>query len=100
MSTENITFDNDTNYKFKSRAVFGQAEVPGMTRFLLRKGIVKSEKMATNVLAACTILFLMAAAWVMAVFVFDIQIGSSASDQLKEKRDHLRELSKQKNKNQ
>ena len=46
MSTENdLTFD-ESKYKIKSKVILGQAEVPGITKFLLRKGIVKSERQA------------------------------------------------------
>ena len=56
MSTENnITFEND-NFKYKSRVIFGQSEVPKMARFLIGKGIVKNEKQAQGVLFGITLL--------------------------------------------
>ncbi len=50
MSTENnITFESD-KFKYKSRVILGQTQVPGMTKFLLGKGIVKNEKQAMSIL--------------------------------------------------
>ncbi len=58
MSTENnITFESD-KFKYKSRVILGQTQVPGMTKFLLGKGIVKNEKQAMSILSITTVLFL------------------------------------------
>ncbi len=58
MSTENnITFESD-KFKYKSRVILGQTQVPGMTKFLLGKGIVKNEKKAMIILSITTVLFL------------------------------------------
>ncbi len=58
MSTENnITFESD-KFKYKSRVILGQTQVPGMTKFLLGKGIVKNEKQAMRILSITTVLFL------------------------------------------
>ncbi len=56
MSTENnLTFEGD-QFKYKSRVILGQSEVPKMTRFLMSKGIVKNEKQATTVLFLITLI--------------------------------------------
>ena len=54
MSTENnFTFD-ENKYQIKSRVILGQSKVPGMTKFLIQKGIVKTEKTAhTLMLVGC-----------------------------------------------
>ena len=58
MSTENnITFESD-KFKYKSRVILGQTQIPGMTKFLLGKGIVKNEKQAMRILSITTVLFL------------------------------------------
>ena len=60
MSTENnLTFEGD-QFKYKSRVIFGQAEVPKMTRFLIGKGLVKNEKQATTIMFTVTILLFIA----------------------------------------
>ena len=51
-----ITFNDNNNFKYKSRVILGQAEVPKMTRFLMSKGIVKDEKQATGILFLITLL--------------------------------------------
>ncbi|MBC7982068.1 hypothetical protein H7X65_03250 [Candidatus Parcubacteria bacterium] len=78
MSTENITFENDNNFKYKSRVVFGQAEVPGMVRFLMRKGIVKNEKTAQTFMVGAIIAFFVSSLIVFAIFVFDVRLPGSA----------------------
>ena len=57
MSTE-ITFNDNNNFKYKSRTVLGTAQVPGMTKFLISKGIVKSEGQATNLIMILIIIFM------------------------------------------
>lgn len=74
--SNDIIFD-ENKYKIKSRSLLGQAEVPGMTKFLMRKGIVKNEKSANALLFAIITLSLLASAFVLMVFVFDMQIGNS-----------------------
>jgi hypothetical protein len=44
-----ISFD-ENKYKIKSHVVLGQPESPKMVRYLISKGIVKSEKQALNIL--------------------------------------------------
>ena len=51
-----ITFNDNNNFKYKSRVILGQAEVPKMTKFLMSKGIVKNEKQATGILFLITLL--------------------------------------------
>lgn len=70
--TNDITFD-ENKYQIKSRTILGQAEVPGMTRFLLRKGIVKNEKAAQMTLLWSAIIFLGVSLIIFSVFIFDIR---------------------------
>ena len=89
--TNDITFD-ENKYKIKSRTILGQAEVPGMTRFLLRKGIVKGEKGAHVFLLGIASLFFAVAIYVFAVFVFDVEIGGAkgpTQEELQANRDRM-----------
>jgi hypothetical protein len=82
MSNENnLTFENDT-FKYKSRVILGQAEVPKMTKFLMSKGIAKSEKTANILLLSITTLSLLLSIYVFAVFVFDVQLFNTTPEQL------------------
>lgn len=53
---ENISFD-DNNFKFKSRSIFGSSEIPGMTKFLVGKGLVKNETQAMYFMIILIIIF-------------------------------------------
>ena len=84
MSTENdLTFD-ENKYKIKSRVILGQAEVPGMAKFLLRKGMVKSEGAANSILVGLIIISLSIAAYVFAIFVFDVKLFDNTPVQTQE----------------
>lgn len=72
-----ITFNDNNNFKYKSRVILGQSEVPKMTKFLIGKGIVKNEKSAQNLLLWVTVSFLLASVYVFAIYVFDVQIGQT-----------------------
>lgn len=74
MSTD-ISFD-ENKYKIKSRTILGESQVPGMTKFLLDKGIVKSEKTAHTFLTTISLLFFISAIYVFSVFVFDFNTGN------------------------
>lgn len=76
MSTE-ISFD-ENQYKIKSRSILGASQVPAMTKFLLNKHIVKTEKSAHALLLGLTGIFFLAAVYVFAVFVFEVEIGDEA----------------------
>lgn len=80
MSTE-ISFD-ENQYKIKSRSILGASQVPAMTKFLLNKHIVKTEKSAHALLLGLTGVFFLAAVYFFAVFVFEVNLGGS-NDSLK-----------------
>jgi hypothetical protein len=74
MSNENnLTFENNV-FRYKSRIILGESRVPGITKFLLGKGIVKTEKTANTLLLFVTAISLMAAIYVFTVFVLDVQL--------------------------
>lgn len=74
MSIENnISFDTD-NTRFKSRTILGSPQTPGMTKFLINKGLVKDEKQANSLMIIITILFLLAAVYVFAKYVFEVNL--------------------------
>ena len=52
-----ITFD-DSKFKIRSRRFLGEPEVPTMIKFLVVKGIVKTEKQAVIVLLSTIIVLL------------------------------------------
>ena len=55
---EEISFDNNNNnFNYKSRVILGQPETPKMVKFLIGKGIVKSEKQAGYLMICMTMLF-------------------------------------------
>ncbi len=77
MSTE-ISFD-ENQYKIRSRTILGTSQVPAMTKFLLNKHIVKSEKSAHALLLGLTGIFFLAAVYVFVVFVFEVELGGGDS---------------------
>ncbi len=84
MSTENnITFESD-KFKYKSRVILGQTQVPGMTKFLLGMGIVKNEKQANTLLLSLALISLLLSIYVFAIFVFDVQLFNSTPVQTPE----------------
>lgn len=56
MQTNNLTFESD-KFKYKSRTILSTPQVPGMTKFLMNKGIVKNERQAIILMFAITIIF-------------------------------------------
>jgi len=73
MSIENnISFDDNLN--FKSRSILGSPQTPGMTKFLINKGLVKNEKQANSLMIIITILFLLVAVYVFAKYVFEVDV--------------------------
>jgi len=57
-----IEFEEDKSLEnhFRSRIILSEAKAPKMVRFLLKAGIVKSEKTAGNLLVALMIFFILA----------------------------------------
>ena len=60
MDDNNIEFDTDRQNMgggtdYTSRSVFGQQTVPGMASWLMKKGIIKNEAQAKNILVAIVI---------------------------------------------
>jgi len=70
---ENIRFDNDSS-AFKSRTILGASQTPGMTKFLMKRGIVKNEKQATVFMISISTLFFLLSLYVFIVYVFDIRL--------------------------
>lgn len=96
LTQNNISFD-ENKYQIKSRAILGQYEVPGMTKFLLKKGIIKTKKTAHTFLITFTILFLITSIYVFAAFVFDIKLKTSttSTEQIKLREERLQNVKKQ-----
>ena len=69
----NISFDTD-NSKYKSRSVLGSPQVPGITKFLLNKKLVKNEKQANMFMIVIAILSILLSTYVFAVHVFEIRL--------------------------
>jgi hypothetical protein len=66
----NIEFENDQfQSQFKSRAVFGQPQTPGMAAWLVRKGIIKDEASASKILNGVVIFNFVLAAFLIYYFV-------------------------------
>jgi len=69
MNTENISFD-DNKFKYQSRNVAGQSDVPAITRMLMRHGIVKTEQQGTMFMIGIIVLTLAATGFVMRTTLF------------------------------
>ena len=54
-----MQFD-ESQFKIRSRRLLGEPEIPGMIRFMVTKGIVKTEKQAVGVMLACVGLLIVA----------------------------------------
>jgi hypothetical protein len=63
---------------FGSRRVFGEPELPGAVRFLMRVGIVKGIKTGYYMMLFLTVLFFAAAALIVYVYVFGGSIVPSS----------------------
>ena len=101
MSTENnISFEND-NFKYKSRVILGQAEVPKMTRFLIGKGVVKNEQSANVVLTTVTVISLLLSVLIFIVFVFDVNLSQKPeiNQEAPVSKDRVEKLRQQRNSN-
>ena len=77
--TSDISFE-DNSFKFKSRTILSESTVPGLTRFLLKKGIVKNEKQANIFMIFMSIVFFCLAVYVFAFYVFDVRISNNIND--------------------
>ena len=62
-----IQFDTD-QVQYRSRTVLGQAQVPGMAAWLVKKGVIKDEAQAGKVLVALAIFNLVVAALIFYYF--------------------------------
>ena len=92
-TNNNISFDD--NLKFKSRTIFGQSQTPGMTRFLMKKGIVKNEKQATIFMFTTSIIFFLLSIYVFIVYVFDIQLFNKTTvtpEQIQANRERMEQI--------
>lgn len=58
-SSGQLTFD-ESKFKLRSRRLLGQPEVPTMIRFLVSKGLVKTENQAVAVTLGVCILLIVA----------------------------------------
>ncbi len=54
----NIQFD-ESQFKLRSRRLLGEPEVPAMIKFLVTRGIVRSEKQAISVLLTVVLVIVM-----------------------------------------
>lgn len=71
--SDQIQFEGENpSSRFQSRAVFGQPQTPKMVKFLIDKGIVKSERSAGHLLLAVTVLFFCSTIFIYAYYVFRI----------------------------
>ena len=71
--SDQVKFDTDqqsTISQFKSRTVLGQPEVPGMSAWLMKKGIIKDEGKAGGILVAIVLFNFCLAAFLIYYFVF------------------------------
>ncbi len=93
-----ISFE-ENKYKIKSRVILGQTQVPGMIKFLLNKGIVKTEKTAHALLLSITGLFLLAAVYVFSVYVLGVSMGNvdkvADKEKIEQAKKRIEEIKKQ-----
>lgn len=61
-----IDFQEQNDFKFKSRTVLGDYRKPGLVNWMQRKGIVKSDKAAQFILVAVIIICLGLAGFIFA----------------------------------
>jgi len=96
MKDSNIVFDE---FKIKSRSILGQSESPAMIRYLMKKGIVKNEKSANGILLGVIVVSLLASAYVFAVFVFDINVGTNnvpqQTEEVRARREEIQKIRQQ-----
>jgi hypothetical protein len=64
-----IQFDTD-QVQYKSRSVLGQAQIPGMAAWLMKKGIIKEEAQAGGVLVGIVCMNCILIGLVLYFFVF------------------------------
>lgn len=89
-----ISFE-DNSFKFKSRTILSESTVPGLTRFLLKKGIVKNEKQANIFMIFMSIVFFLAAGFVFIVFVLGINDNNRVTkEQIEINRERLKDVPK------
>ncbi len=89
-----ISFE-DNSFKFKSRTILSESTVPGLTRFLLKKGIVKNEKQANIFMIFMSIIFFLAAGFVFIVFVLGINDNNRVTkEQIEINRERLKDVPK------
>ncbi len=55
----NLTFD-ESKFKLRSRRILGQPEIPSMIKFLVTRGVVKTENQAVAVTLVVCILIIVA----------------------------------------
>ncbi len=61
-----VQFNDETSqdlYQFRSRTILGEARTPGMVRWLMRHGLVKTEKGAGVILIIIAIIAFAASAY-------------------------------------
>ena len=72
----NLEFEEE---KFKSPVIFGQSKTPKMVSFLIKKGIVKSEKTAGTFLMVLSLVFFSLSIFIFVYFVLGIKTFSRSS---------------------
>lgn len=78
-----MQFD-ESQFKIRSRRLLGEPQVPGMIRFLVTKGIVKTEKQAVGAMLTVVGVLIVATIWVVRInniqpAVFDPEYISSGT---------------------
>ena len=69
----NLEFDEE---KFKSTVIFGNQKTPRMVSFLIKKGLVKSEKTAGTFLIVLSLTFFSLSIFIFVYFVLGIKTFS------------------------
>lgn len=85
----NITF-NENKYKIKTMKTQRTSEVSTITSFLLRKGIVKSEKTARVFLIIVSSIFLLTSIYVTYAYVFDFGTENITPEEIQENKERVK----------
>lgn len=66
-----VEFESDQfQNQYRSRTVLGQPQVPGMASWLMKKGIIKDESKAGNLLIGIVVFNLALTAFLIYYFIF------------------------------
>ncbi len=67
-----VQFEENEDMTFKSRKIIGEAQIPTLVKFLVDKGVTKSAKQAYNLLAICTVVFILVTIIIYAYYILGI----------------------------